>query len=301
MQHYFEPSGSSQILQNLTKDLQTSSKPGSQQTSTQSAEIHPELLRASKRASRKVLLQCHNNLPEILGKLDYLDEGIVLTEDLKRSLDQARVSGLEKEELNALLKVSDLGNKGYLSTNKFIEKLYQMAAETDAETILRRISKIEQDLKINLRTELQRCDATGKGVLDKVIFKRSLKQVSIALTDAEIQRLLNDFGICSPGARGITKDAISIKTFVDLVAEVSKTKPLPNYISGAKRGRAGMTGLGGQNAMELYEAEKKYKRNLEVLKSEIQERNREIEDLKKDVKDSNDRYTRLQDQQRKLE
>jgi hypothetical protein len=57
---------------------------------------------------------------------------------------------------------------------------------------------------------------------------------------------------------------------VDLVAEVIKTKPLPNYIAGQKKGsRGGMSGLGGQTAMELYEAEKKYKRNLEVLKSEI--------------------------------
>lgn len=53
--------------------------------------------------------------------------------------------------------------------------------------------------------------------------------------------------------------------------------------------------------MGAYEAEKKYKRNLEVLKSEIGEKNREIEGLKKDVKDSNDRFTRLEDDKRKLE
>jgi predicted nucleic acid-binding Zn-ribbon protein len=63
-----------------------------------------------------------------------------------------------------------------------------------------------------------------------------------------------------------------------------------------------MTGLGaGGGAMEMYEAEKKYKRNLEVLKTEIQDKNREIEGLKKDVKDSNDRHTRLVEDNRKLE
>ena len=53
--------------------------------------------------------------------------------------------------------------------------------------------------------------------------------------------------------------------------------------------------------MELYEAEKKYKRNLEVLKTEIQDKNREIDCLKKDVKDSNDKYSRVEEEKRKLE
>ena len=53
--------------------------------------------------------------------------------------------------------------------------------------------------------------------------------------------------------------------------------------------------------MAAFEAEKKYKKNLEALKQEIEEKNREIQGLRKDIKDSNDRQSRLEDDKRKLE
>jgi Ca2+-binding EF-hand superfamily protein len=93
--------------------------------------------------------------------MDFLEEGIVLTEDVRRTFSQMKVNDLETEELSALLKVCDVGNKGYLSSNKFIDKLFSLAAETESEIILRRIGKIVSDLKVNLKVELQRCDPNG--------------------------------------------------------------------------------------------------------------------------------------------
>lgn len=53
--------------------------------------------------------------------------------------------------------------------------------------------------------------------------------------------------------------------------------------------------------MGAYEAEKKYKKNLEALKSEIEERNKEIEGLKKEVKDGHDRFHHLDSERKRLE
>lgn len=44
-------------------------------------------------------------------------------------------------EMNALLKCCDMGLKGYVSTHKFIDKLYALAAETETDVILRRLAK----------------------------------------------------------------------------------------------------------------------------------------------------------------
>jgi hypothetical protein len=42
-------------------------------------------------------------------------------------------------------------------------------------------------------------------------------------------------------------------------------------------------------AFEQWEVEKKYKKNLDALKQEIEERNREIQMARKEVKDTNER------------
>jgi len=44
-------------------------------------------------------------------------------------------------EMNALLKCCDMGLKGYISTHRFIDRLYSLAAETESDVILRRLSK----------------------------------------------------------------------------------------------------------------------------------------------------------------
>jgi len=43
----------------------------------QALGVSPEMIQTSKRAARKILLQCHSNIVELVGKLDHLEEGIV--------------------------------------------------------------------------------------------------------------------------------------------------------------------------------------------------------------------------------
>jgi predicted nucleic acid-binding Zn-ribbon protein len=54
-------------------------------------------------------------------------------------------------------------------------------------------------------------------------------------------------------------------------------------------------------AFDQWEVEKKYKKNLDALKQEIEERNREIQMARKEVKDSNERAHKIENEKRLLE
>jgi chromosome segregation ATPase len=53
--------------------------------------------------------------------------------------------------------------------------------------------------------------------------------------------------------------------------------------------------------MAAFDAEKKYKKNLEALKNEIEEKNREAQGLRTEVKICHDRYNRLDQERKNLE
>ncbi len=59
----------------------------------------------------------------------------------------------------------------------------------------------------------------------------------------------------------------------------------------SKLGQQGTKPVGDTagGAFEQWEVEKKYKKNLDALKQEIEERNREIQLARKEVKDTNER------------
>jgi Ca2+-binding EF-hand superfamily protein len=251
-----------------------------------------DALQSCKRAARKILLACHSTLAELVGKLDHLDEGIVNREELRKSLEGQKVGDLDREELAALLKGCDRGQKGYLASSKFLERLYSFAAESESETVLRRLAKTLSHSDTNLQQELQRYDSNGSGKLDKNNFKKALKNLSIALSESEIAKLMPAAGNAD------------IKKFCQQVTEAGRAKPLPSYVlQGAKGGSSagGRQGSGIGGGMSAYEAEKKYKKNLEALKSEIEEKNREAQGLRKEVKDCHDRYNRLDQDKKNLE
>jgi Ca2+-binding EF-hand superfamily protein len=102
-----------------------------------------------------------------VGKLDTLDEGIVNKENLKKAIMDLKVSDLELEELNTFCKLCDKQSKGYISTNKFIEQLYNMANESECDVILRRLSKTLQHQDLNLPNIMKGYDTKGTGRIDK--------------------------------------------------------------------------------------------------------------------------------------
>lgn len=263
-----------------------------------------DALVSCKRAARKILTQCHSNIADVVAKLDHLDEGIVSRDDLKKALEGQRVSDLDRDELTTLLKGCDRGSKGYVASSKFIDKLYAFAAEAEGEAVLRRLAKAVSHSDTNLKQELSRYDTSGRAKLDKATFKRCLKQLSIALSDAEIQKLMPPSG---PGTRTTAAqkadaEMIDIASFCQQVTEAGRAKPLPSFVLQGAKGGAGKGRSGhGASALGVVDAEKKYKKNLEALKTDIEEKNREIEGLHKEVKDCHDRYNRLDAEKKHLE
>ena len=134
-----------------------------------------------------------------------------------------------------------------------------------------------------------------------------MKQLSIAMTDAEISDLFET----GDSSRSQKAGHLDISNFVKTVQEASKSKPLPSFLTtaptkpGSKvQSRIGMgsgNAAGNTGGFENWEVEKKYKKNLEALKHEIEERNSEILIAKKEVQDVNKRVVKLENEKQKLE
>ena len=139
-----------------------------------------------------------------------------------------------------------------------------------------------------------------------------MKQLAVALTDAEIKEI---FDMVPKSEAAGADGQVEIATFVKHVTEAQKAKPLPAYMnSSVKPGRkvGSRIGMGSAHAdggaaaqtgsqFENWEIEKKYKRNLEALKHEIEERNNEILLAKKEVTNVNSRVLRLEAEKLDLE
>lgn len=94
-----------------------------------------------------------------------------------------------------------------------------------------------------------------------------------------------------------------------MIAEAQRSKPLPAYLHITPRvgkGAAVESGIGkGVKNMgsqfENWEIEKKYKRNIEALKKEIEEKYNEILLKNKEVANVNQRVVRLEKEKQELE
>jgi Ca2+-binding EF-hand superfamily protein len=93
------------------------------------------------------------------------------------------VPELTAAELQMLLKAADRGRKGYVATDKFVDRLKDLVSETKEETALRIFALTCKRQSINLRQELMRFDASRSGKLDKRTFVKALSQLPITLAD----------------------------------------------------------------------------------------------------------------------
>lgn len=100
--------------------------------------------------------------------------------------------------------------------------------------------------------------------------------MAIALSDADIDTLFSSAEV-QPGI-------LDVKTFLNKVQVASKAKAPPLAKSAVKPdskvqskiGQQGAKDSANSGAFDSWEIEKKYKKNLEALKQEIEDRNREI-------------------------
>lgn len=211
--------------------------------------VSADELVAAKRAARKILAKCYSSIVETVASLDHLEEGIVNKQELRDMLNTANVPELEVSELLNLLKLIDRGQKGYVATAKFIDKLYELSHETEADAILRRIYTTSQHANLNLREELAAFDADEDGALEKPELKRGLKAMRINVSEADVNVLAGALGLSKPAARGaddmsskrkatrlLDTTVIRIRQLASRCVELGSLKPLPGYV--LKRGDA---------------------------------------------------------------
>ena len=90
-----------------------------------------------RNAARKILQSFQSSIIDALHAKDRLNEGLISREDLQRTIESQKVHDLMPGELILLMKYSDRGNKGYIATEKFIERLQNLVTETKGETVIR--------------------------------------------------------------------------------------------------------------------------------------------------------------------
>lgn len=117
---------------------------------------------------------------------------------------------------------ADKAQRGFIVIPTFVTLLQELSKETEKEVLLRRFAKNVGNQAINLRAELSNYDNLRIGKLEKHAFKRCIKQMSIAMSDSEIDSLYE-----------YTERAgqIDIKEFVAAINVASKQKPIPQQLT----------------------------------------------------------------------
>lgn len=80
---------------------------------------------------------------------------------------------------------------------------------------------------------------------------------------------------------------MDIRSFVARIQLIGKSKPLPQYIFNQKGGKSAASAKPGASdgMMKAYDNEKKYAKNLDLLRTEIEEKNREIDAKDKEIRE----------------
>lgn len=59
----------------------------------------------SKITSRKILSKLHQNIIEVLGRLDHVEDGIILRSELQTTLLESKIADLTTDEVTNLLSI----------------------------------------------------------------------------------------------------------------------------------------------------------------------------------------------------
>ena len=90
----------------------------------------------------------------------------------------------------------------------------------------------------------------------------------------------------STKAMSTSESVVRARQLATRVAEIDSLKQLPAYVLRGKEDKKAKT-VSGSSQVAAFESEKKYKKNLEMLKSEIEERNRRIEAQASEILEAN--------------
>lgn len=153
----------------------------------------------AKKAARRILAKVHRTIVELVSNLDHNDEGIVNKQELRETLTDANIPDLEVFELASLLKYADIGQKGYICTSKFIDKLYALCEETTADAVLRRLYTQAQHGNLSVREEMNSDDKDDDGNLEKRELKQALQRMRVTVSEDDIAQIFNVFGKAATG------------------------------------------------------------------------------------------------------
>ena len=142
------------------------------------------------------MAKLHQNLLDIISKLDHLEDGIILRSELTQALLDSKVPDLSNEEVVNLLKLQDRGQRGYISITKFIDNIYEFATETDTDQILRRVANaVATHTNVNVRESLDLVDVNGNGRLEKQDLKRALRNCQIPISENVLDTVYKELGM----------------------------------------------------------------------------------------------------------
>lgn len=138
-----------------------------------------------------------------------------------------------------------------------------------------------------MKEEMAANDQDGDGCLDKRELKKSLQTMRVNASEDDITQVFSVLGQTKAKSDMPTRSRVNaaettvvrIKTVVDRASEIGRLPQLPAYVMKSKddkRAKSMQGGNQGSSQVAAYDAEKKYKKNLEALTSQIEERERRI-------------------------
>lgn len=91
--------------------------------------------------------------------------------------------------------VTDPSKRGYIAAVNFLDKLYDLSDETEADSILRRIYQATRQLPDeNVMDEIRQHDGDGDGNLEKLELKKALKNLKCTISETDLQKLYEYLG-----------------------------------------------------------------------------------------------------------
>lgn len=95
---------------------------------------------------------------------------------------------------------------------------------------------------------------------------------------------------------------LEIRKFIARIELIGKSKPLPQYIFNQKGGKGAQAKQGASTSMmKAHDDESKYKKNLDLLRTEIEEKNREIDAKDKEIRECKTKISYQEREKKKLE
>jgi len=189
----FEAGGLGTVVQRVQEDSKQNTGAAVGEDLKKPIGVSPEEYQEARRGARKVMFKKHNTIKELLGEFDVMDDGIVKRDSLQERL-QSEVE-VDIDELNSLMTVADPGKRGFIAAVNFLDKLYDLSNETEADAVLRRIYQATRQMPDeNVFDEIRQKDADNDGNVEKQELKEALKKLKCNISETDLEKIFGSYG-----------------------------------------------------------------------------------------------------------